>query len=160
MDDWKDVYGYEGMYQVSRDGLVRSLITNKVLARCEYQPRRFCVSLHKDGKGKTARIHRLVASAFIGEIPEGMDVNHINGDSGDNRASNLEIVTHSQNVIHRYYVLKQQVREVLATNARSGEQTLFGSIKQARRNGFSYKSIVRSHETGLPTRSGFYLSII
>ena len=56
------------------------------------------------GKGKTKvrlwrRVHRLVAEAFIGKIPQGMDVDHISGDRHDNNVKNLRIVTHSENCI-------------------------------------------------------------
>lgn len=45
-------------------------------------------------------VHRVVVSAFVGEIPKGMDVNHINGIKTDNRISNLEICTRKQNIHH------------------------------------------------------------
>lgn len=51
------------------------------------------------------RVHRLVVTAFISEIPEGMEVNHINGNRGDNRVENLEIVTPRENVLHSINVL-------------------------------------------------------
>ena len=48
------------------------------------------------------RVHRAIAHAFLGEIPEGYQVNHINGDKSDNRLTNLEIVTPRENVVHSY----------------------------------------------------------
>lgn len=58
------------------------------------------VQLRKDRKYRFLYIHRLVVWAFIGEIPKGMQVNHIDEDKKNNRLSNLEIVTHRQNQNH------------------------------------------------------------
>lgn len=52
------------------------------------------------GKAKNVYVHRAVAEAFIGEIPDGYEINHKNGIKTDNRVENLEIVTRSQNCIH------------------------------------------------------------
>lgn len=54
------------------------------------------------GKGRVKRVHRLVAAAFIGPLPDGLQVNHMNGDRFDNRAANLEYVTGSENMQHAY----------------------------------------------------------
>lgn len=63
------------------------------------------MALRRDGKSKTHRVHRLVASAFLGPIPDGKEVNHRNGDKADNRAENLEVVTRSENIRHSIDVL-------------------------------------------------------
>lgn len=56
------------------------------------------VELRKDGKRKGFLVHRLVVTSFIGPIPKGMEVNHINEDKRDNRLENLELVTHKENI--------------------------------------------------------------
>lgn len=58
-----------------------------------------------DGVVWTVKVHALVAAAFIGERPEGLDVNHKDGDKTNNRACNLEYVTRSENVLHSFDVL-------------------------------------------------------
>jgi hypothetical protein len=60
------------------------------------------VSLHKQGKRQTFRVHVLVALAFLGERPKSADINHINGDKSDNRLINLEYCNRSRNVQHAY----------------------------------------------------------
>lgn len=160
MAEWKDVCGYEGLYQVSDSGLVRRADTHRQVAICDQHLGRVFVGLWRDGKRKNMKVHRLVASAFIGEITHPMNVNHKNGDPKDNRVDNLEIVSHSENVRHRYYVLGQCVRNVEATNAITGDVVTYKSIRDARRDGHSYESITRSHKTGQPSKSGYIFRII
>jgi len=59
------------------------------------------------GRGTQVYVHRCVVSAFLGPIPEGHEVNHKNGVKTDNRLSNLEIVTHSENRRHAWQALGQ-----------------------------------------------------
>lgn len=106
---WRDVVGYEGRYQVSNLGRVRSLDirvpchdngTRTVRGRILKQSMRgsyLKVNLCKEGKMVNRNVHRLVAEAFI-EPVEGKDyVDHINGNKFDNRAENLRWVTQSEN---------------------------------------------------------------
>jgi hypothetical protein len=58
------------------------------------------VILYKDGKQNSFRLHRLVYLAFIGDIPNKMQINHLNAIKKDNRLNNLELVTHQQNMDH------------------------------------------------------------
>ncbi len=61
-----------------------------------------CVILYRNGERNIRKVHRLVLYAFVGKCPDGMEVNHIDGNKQNNRLSNLEYVTKSQNVIHAY----------------------------------------------------------
>lgn len=94
---WKDVKNYEGYYQVSNLGRIRSWINNKGNRRKE--PKILNVSivkgyLHvgfcKNGNKKFYSVHRLVYEAFIGEIPEGMQVNHKDENKQNNILSNID----------------------------------------------------------------------
>lgn len=98
---WKDVLGYEGLYQVSNLGRVKSLNYNKtkeekVLQLQEYDYIR--VQLWKNGNCKFKQVHRLEYEAFYGPIPEGMQVNHINENKHDNRLENLNLMTPKENI--------------------------------------------------------------
>ncbi len=114
---WKDIEGYEGKYQVSNLGRVRSLKRNtlhdsdhrrssyvrlrdgRILKQCMADDGYFRVSLYgKDNKLKYVPVHRLVACAFVDGYKEGMQVNHINEMKFVNCAVNLEWVTPSQNI--------------------------------------------------------------
>lgn len=109
-EEWRPVPGYEGFYEVSSRGRVRSLdrvVVNanghsvrregKILSpgfTYNGYPR---VSLNRGGARKVRTIHRLMAAAFIGPRPDGMEVRHINGIPTDNVVENLSYGTSSEN---------------------------------------------------------------
>jgi hypothetical protein len=101
-ETWKDIHGYEGLYQVSDLGRVRSLI-DKYGRKSIYilKPNENCyyyhVVLHKDCIGKTKRIHRLVLETFVGPCPEGMESRHLDCNSKNNMLNNLCWGTRSNN---------------------------------------------------------------
>lgn len=97
-EQWMDVLGYEGLYQASDLGRVRSLRDNKILRGYLQSSGYIYICLTKDKKEKTCRVHRLVWEAFNGKIPEGLQVNHINEDKTDNRLSNLNLMSPKENV--------------------------------------------------------------
>lgn len=101
---WKSVVGYEGLYEVSDFGRVRSLRgkTPRVLRVNKTSNGYIHVGLVGRGGAKNRRrwlsVHRLVAEAFIGECPEGREVNHKDENKANNCVSNLEYVTRSENI--------------------------------------------------------------
>lgn len=101
IERWKAVVGYEGLYEVSDFGNVRSLKYGKVrVLKPGVMKGYYRVHLCKNGKRKSFLVHRLVVIMFIGDIPKGMVVNHINENKFDNRLENLEIVTVKENNNH------------------------------------------------------------
>lgn len=110
---WRDIPGYEGYYQVSDEGRVRSLsrtmLTKNGVERF-YKGRFFedslsmngykQVTLSREGKQETFLIHQLVAMVFLDHEPNGNNlvVDHIDGDKLNNRIENLQIVTHRDNL--------------------------------------------------------------
>jgi len=102
---WKDIPNYEGMYQVSNLGRVKSLNYNHTGKEGVLKPQSnkdgyYQVLLWEGGRRKTNKIHRLVMLAFLGESD--LHVNHINGIKTDNRLENLEYCTRSENIQHAY----------------------------------------------------------
>lgn len=104
---WKDIKGYEGLYQVSNFGRVKSLFRyKKILKLCKSESGYLCVNLYKNKKMKRITVHRLVAENFINKPT--LEVNHKDGNKENNFISNLEWVTTKENIIHRFKVLKQK----------------------------------------------------
>ena len=94
---WKDIEGYEGLYQVSSLGRVYSLLSKKILKQQNNNRGYPLVSLSKNGVNKRKSVHRLEWEAFNGSIPDGMQVNHINEIKTDNRLENLNLMTPKEN---------------------------------------------------------------
>jgi hypothetical protein len=99
--EWRDVAGYEGLYQVSSDGRVKS---RKKILSVRYNKLGYpVVVLWKSGeKPKNKLTHRLVAEAFIDHLEGKPHVNHIDGNKANNCVENLEWCTASENAIHAY----------------------------------------------------------
>lgn len=97
---WKDIKGYENLYQVSNLGRVRSLWFGKIrlLKECVNGNGYNHVILTKDGKSKVCLIHRLVAFAFIPNHNNLKEVNHKDEDKSNNCVDNLEWCTHLYNM--------------------------------------------------------------
>lgn len=155
MEIWKDIEGFEGYYQVSNTGKVKSLkryvdndfcldgkhvVEERILkpALVQGYP---TVGLAKNGKCHMRRIHRLVAQAFIPNPENKATVNHIDGDHANANVSNLEWATQRENNIHAHrtgLISKEGTkRAVAAMNAarrrpvRSDEGLEFPSVRAA-----------------------------
>jgi len=100
--EWRPVVGYEGLYEVSSVGEVRSLRSGKLMATPPADGRYPVVVLSGPIAVKTHAVHRLVAVAFLGPCPEKCQVNHKDGCKVNNAISNLEYVTQSENIRHAY----------------------------------------------------------
>jgi len=111
-EEWKDVVGYEGIYQVSTHGNVRSLdrvsnrgrrLKGKNMKLCFVKDRYvFCNLCDANGKDKTLPVHRVVAAAFHPNPLNKKTVNHIDGNKHNNAVSNLEWATFNENMQHAY----------------------------------------------------------
>lgn len=117
MEIWKDIQGYEGLYQVSNLGKIKSLDRiikankdgGKRLAKGELKTLQkgwhgyLWVALCKNGKSKTYSVHRLVALAFIENKENMPQVNHIDGNKENNSVGNLEWCDDAKNIRHALY---------------------------------------------------------
>lgn len=105
MEEWKDIDGYESLYQISNKGRVKSLerqcrtknylrrVPEKIISYCHDTYGYPIVTLHKCGKKKTHTIHKLVAKAFIPNPNNYPSVNHIDENKDNNCVENLEWCT-------------------------------------------------------------------
>jgi hypothetical protein len=102
MENWKDVPEWEGLYQVSDLGRVKSIRRHgRILQPIRKRDGYYAVNLTNGQKRKMLAIHRMVLCAFVASIPEKMHGSHLNGDKADNRLCNLAIETPSQNCMRR-----------------------------------------------------------
>ena len=173
-ETWNDIEGYEGYYRISDMGRVLSLRRWKVAGRAKYwtkekvlkqrlEPNRYAyVGLHKNGKMKLCTIHRLVCLAFLGEPQEDQkETNHKNGNKHDNRLSNLEWCTHSENELHSYRVLGKKItrqhklRPIVGIHKETGQKIYFKSPIEAFKGGFN-RNICRAIRNPDYTSDGYY----
>lgn len=105
MEVWKPIPGYEGRYEASDLGRIRSLIRKKIrilrLEKTRSGRLKVCISINSESEAKRFYVSRLVTSAFYGPCPDGMECCHSNGKKEDNRASNLRWDTHDNNIIDK-----------------------------------------------------------
>lgn len=103
---WKDVSNYEGLYQISNLGNVKSLhfIKERILKFKISEDGYRMVGLSKNGIVKTIMVHKLVAMEFLNHIPKGniLVINHKNFIRQDNELSNLEIITNRKNTDRKH----------------------------------------------------------
>ena len=108
-EEWRDIRSYEGLYQVSNLGNVKSFnnrIKNKnpmiLKQTIDRKNGYLTVSLSKNGKKKIHRVHKLVASIFIDNPNNYPVINHKDGNKLNNCVDNLEWCTYKQNIIHSW----------------------------------------------------------
>lgn len=126
---WKDIIGYEGLYQISNLGQVKR--DGRILKQNLDGRGYLGLALSKNGKAKTNRIHKLVAWHFVGGFNEGLQVNHIDGNKQNNKSTNLEWVTHKENAIHA-------VNTGLTKLKKRGQHSRFKGAIQLSSDGFGY----------------------
>lgn len=117
MEVWKDIPGYEGIYQASTFGNIRTVegktTSNKRCSTRHWKSRilkgrgdRYStgkrVALWKDGEAKDVLVARIVATTFLGVPPDGFTVNHIDGNRLNNHIDNLEWLSLADNIRHGF----------------------------------------------------------
>ncbi|RLE44921.1 endonuclease [Candidatus Woesearchaeota archaeon] len=134
---WKEIYGYEGLYKVSKTGIVKSIPGGKYRKTSEvelkfdegkYGHRR--VTLSKNSITKRFLVHQLVAKAFI-DNPERKDfVNHLDFNPRNNNVDNLEWCTHAENCAHAHAAGK--LDEAVKTAGRANRGLTFEQAEEIR----------------------------
>lgn len=130
---WKPIQGYEGLYEVSNLGSIKSLqkriggrrdpitvIRDLILTPCNNGHGYMTVCLAKDGKRKSYYVHRLVAEAFCDKNGKGDHINHKDHDRANNDAANLEWVTAKENVAYSAHLMKHP--KVACRDTKTGEK--------------------------------------
>lgn len=112
---WKDINGWP--YRISDSGEVMSTRSMKILKGVDHGHGYLFITLQLNGRKRQVTIHSLVAHYFIGPRPVGLTINHIDGNKQNNTASNLEYITHTENVRHNSKI------GIAAFGARNGAHT-------------------------------------
>lgn len=152
-ETWKPVPGYEGRYEVSDQGRVRSvsfaqryLLRNGKEAFRRTKPRLLAtqlqnggyviVHMHFNNQGRARTVHRLVALAFLPEQPALLhEINHVNGNKQDNRAVNLEWLVRRDNHLHAVRLgLNKQAVPVTDPSTGVRYPSIAQAAKQARKS--------------------------
>lgn len=163
MEQWKSIACYEGLYEVSDLGRIKSLKfgKEKILKPRKHSCGYLMVSLCKDGKVKQPKIHRLVAESFLPN-PQGLEtVNHKDEDKTNNTVSNLEWMSIKDN--NNYGTRNKRVGEALSKQVQmldksTGELlTTFPSICEAERVTGIYKASISSCCLGNRKYAGGYV---
>lgn len=152
MDEiWKEAIGYEGFYEVSSKGGVRSLDRLDSMGRA-WKGKRLkakpnshgypAVSLYKPGGRRVVEVHRLVAKSFLTAENTAHQVNHINGIKTDNRVVNLEWCTASQNQQHSRHILGNKGHPRRPVIAQGKVVSIyFPSVTSASDHGYNVRNI-------------------
>lgn len=155
MEEWKDIEGYEGLYQISSLGNVKSLkrlvkisktkekykeVPEHILKPTKNRYGYLYVSLARNGVSKNVRIHRVVAETFLEKSPLKTQVNHINGKKTDNRLENLEWVTCKENLNKAWEM------GLCENNRKRARECLLKRIKQRDFSKVRYKTVVVQYD--------------
>lgn len=150
---WKDIKNYEGLYQVSNLGNVKSLkrieicggrakirIRNERILRPGVDKDGYLqVGLCKNAKIKTRRVHHLVLENFLPENSQGQSSNHKNGIKSDNRVENLEWCSIQYNNQHTIDVLGKRTHENHWKSILTEKDIIL--IKELRNKNYTYKEL-------------------
>lgn len=159
METWKDIPGYEGLYQASDQGRIRT-VDGKITSNKRYSTRCWKsrvlkgrgdnpktgkrVNLWKDGKPKDWLVARLVAITFLGNPQSGFTVNHMDGNRMNNAVSNLEWLSLADNIRHGFANGLYPTRAVVLSY--KGQTLTFESMSKCdkfleRRSGYTSDAI-------------------
>ena len=140
---WKDIEGYEGLYEVSNLGRVKSLhgLSEKIMKNSNGSGGYQKLSLTKNKIPKNFFVHRLVAQAFIPNPESKPEVNHIDEDKTNNRVDNLEWMTHIENSMFGTRNERSSVNRLgnpktgrrIKAKFSNGEEKIYGTIREASR---------------------------
>jgi hypothetical protein len=148
MEEFRPINGYEGLYEISREGVVKNLKTGKTVKT--YTKKGYKkITLHKDKKCKSFFHHRVLLEAFVSKRPEGYQCNHIDGDKLNNNLSNLEWVTASENM--RHAVRTGLTKRMFKWPARKLTMQDILDIRAKHKSGMKTKEILRYYKVSLST---------
>lgn len=186
MELWKDIKGYEGIYQVSNLGNIRSLeritifesenqhkkykanrqikckIKKPTVNKCGY----YQTVLYKKGRKRNVLVHRIVAETFLPNLNNKPTINHIDGNKLNNKLDNLEWATYTEQLIHVNHILgkksiiSKQCREKRAEQLRKkvkrSDGKIYNSIREASKDSNVHSGNIVRCCKGILNKTGGY----
>lgn len=154
-EEWRDIPNWEGLYQASNQGRIRRLeskdcrgnrIAQHMLTPAINKHRGYSyVTLAQNRTSKSYQVHRLIALAFMGPCPSGMQVNHVDGNKTNNAANNLEYVTGKRNVEHARSIGLWSGKGETNNSARLTQEQV-NEIRRRRQNGEMPKTLAEHYQ--------------
>ena len=172
IEEWKDIQGYEGKYQVSNHGRVKSLaryrknngnsqsFQGERILKQSVNNKGYCiVELCRDSKRKRHSVHRLVADAFIENNENREQVNHKDENKQNNHVENLEWCTCKENINHGSHnerMAKTKGTHVICSDETGTEIEFYSLAEAERQTGVSQGNISRCLNGKRSSAGGFY----
>lgn len=160
MENWKWIEKYEGFYEISDQGNIRSVdrvvkcgkgtrLWKGILRKLAYdKDGYFITALCKKSKREMVKVHRLVAQAFIPNIDKKPVVNHINGIKNDNRVENLEWCTSSENTNHAMRIGTLKIKGEDSYASKLKEEDIEVIFKLRYEDGWTLEKIANNYNVG------------
>ena len=171
IEEWRPVVGYEGLYEVSNLGRIKSLGNDKtrkekILSQYENKNGYLYVNLCKDGKVKNCRVNRLVGNAFIENPNNYPCYNHKNEIKTDNRAENLEPCTHKYNTNFGTCIQRRVEKERNGVRSKQVYQytkdyelvAIWQSTRECGRNGYNQGAVAARCRSKVKSYKGYIWS--
>lgn len=138
----EDLASFRGTpYYASRDGQIYNM-NKKTKMRFETTGNYYRVQCHYGLGGKHFSVHRIIWESFNGPVPEGYEINHIDGNPHNNALDNLELTTHKENCRKANH----RGMKILSVNTITGEETHYPSLNQACKAAFGNKNTRKMHD--------------
>jgi YesN/AraC family two-component response regulator len=138
MTIWKEIPGFP-LYEASNTGLIRSNNRGRIKHILKPYTMKNGYQTCQLGRGNHFLVHRLILLTFIGECQEGCEGNHINGIKSDNSISNLEYISHRDNMVHMTRVLNKNNGE--SHNMSKVTEDIVRKIREIAKTGLPQKDI-------------------
>jgi uncharacterized protein (DUF433 family) len=148
---WKPVKDYEGLYEISSLGRCYSARTNKILSPSKKAT--YDQYLLSNGKQKQCSAHVLVLQAFIGDRPDGLVINHIDGNQKNNCISNLEYCTQSENVKHAYRIGLRSQKGEENNHSKLTEIEVVAILDSVKAGNLKHNEIAKKYNIAISTLS-------
>ena len=144
---WKDIPGWEGSYQSSTTGRIKSFLTNRILRQTVMPNNYLMVQLRRDGKSIHKYVHRLVLLTFSSSDNIRNQVDHINCIRFDNRIENLRWSTcyenhHNPKTETNYSIANRCMGKAIVCTNLNGDKIRYYSLREAERDGFNRSCIM------------------